>query len=622
VRTRSWRVGDCSTIVPRDAVERRRHRARTRKETAAIREQAPITRTSRERPAGSPTTLERLLPIARDVRGYDRGWLTPDLIAGLTVWALLVPEAIAYASIAGMPPETGLYAALPAVVLYALFATSRQLFVGPSSAVALLSATTVAAVVGSGTADFVAVTSALALLVGVLFVLAGIARLGFVSEFLSKPILDGFVAGLAFVIIIGQAPKLFGVEGGTGDFWAKLWHLLTELGSTNGTTLAVGSASLAALFSLERLAPRVPAALTVVVLSILAVSAFDLKQDGVAVVGSIPTGLPAIAVPRVELHALDGLISGAIAIVLVGFAESIAAARKYASKHGYAIDANKELIALGAANAGAGLFQGFTVDGSLSRTAAADQAGQRTQVANLFNAVLILTTILFFAGLFENLPEATLAAVVVNAVWHLAVAPEKWRTLWRLSRTEFTLALVCGLGVMTIEVLPGLVFAVFLSLAVLVFRAAYPRTAVLGLPRDAELADVRLRDVHEHPGDRTTPGLIVYRFDAELFFANATTFTAEIEDLVRRSEPRATMVLVDAEAITGIDLTAAAAVAELHAWLSERGVTLAVSRVRTPLRDTLARTGLLERIGEENLYPTTSEGVRAFRRAGPSPVPD
>jgi SulP family sulfate permease len=560
--------------------------------------------------------LERLVPIVADLRRYDRQTLTPDLVAGVTVWALLVPEAIAYASIAGMPPQAGLYAALPAVVLYAFLATSRQLFVGPSSAVALLSATTVAAVVGTGSTDFFAATSALALLVGVICIAAGVARLGFVSEFLSKPVLDGFIAGLAWVIVVGQAPKLFGVEGGSGDFWEKLRHLLAELGSTSGWTLVVGAASLALLFLLGRFLPRVPGALAVVALSIGAVSAFDLESRGVEVVGTIPTGLPELAVPHVALSSLAELFSGALAIVLVAFAESVAAARTYASKHGYTIDANKELIALGAANVGAGLFRGFTVDGSLSRTAAADEAGQRTQVANLFDAALILATIVFFAGLFEKLPEATLAAVVIHAVWHLAVAPARWRTLWRLSRTEFGLALVCGLGVMTIEVLPGLVLAVFLSLALLVYHAAYPRTAVLGLPRDAELADVRLRDLDEHPGDHTTPGLVVYRFDAELFFANATTFCNEIQDLVRRSEPPSTMVLVDAEAITRIDITASAAVAELHGWLDERGVRLALSRVRAPLRANLARTGLLERIGEENLYATTSAGVRAFEARG------
>lgn len=558
--------------------------------------------------------LETLLPIVGSVRGYDRATLVPDLVAGVTVWALLVPEAIAYASIAGMPPEAGLYAALPAVVLYALLATSRQLFVGPSSAVALLSATTVAAVVGSGAIDFFAATSMLAILVGLMCVVAGFARLGFVSEFLSKPVLDGFIAGLALVIIVGQAPKLFGIEGGSGDFWAKLGHLLGELGSTNGTTLAVGTLSLALLFGLERYLPRVPGALAVVALSIVAVSAGNLEARGVAVVGTIPTGLPTPSVPHVGLGNLDELLGGAVAIVLVAFAESIAAARKYATKHGYAVDANRELIAIGAANCGAGLCQGFTVDGSLSRTAAADEAGQRTQVANLFNAVLILLTILFLAGLFEKLPEATLAAVVIHAVWHLAVAPGKWRRLWRLNRPEFGLAAACALGVLTIEVLPGLMLAVFLSLTLLVYRAAYPRTAVLGLPEGSDLADVRLRDVEEHPGDQTVPGLIVYRFDAELFFANAHTFDSEIRELVRTSDPPARWVLVDAEAITDIDITAADTVAELHDWLAERDVTLALSRVRTPLHRTLTRTGLLERIGAENLYPQTSAGVRAFER--------
>jgi SulP family sulfate permease len=556
--------------------------------------------------------ISGFIPLIREIRAYERGWLTPDLIAGVTVWALLVPEAIAYASIAGMPPEAGLYTALPAVVLYAIFATSRQLFVGPSSSVALLSASTVAAVVGANSEDFFAATSALAIMVGLVCIAAGIARLGFVSDFLSKPVLDGFIAGLAFVIIIGQAPKLFGVEGGGGDFWDKLWTLLSELDMTNGATLAVGAVSLALLFTLERFVPRLPAALAVMLLCILVVSVADLEDEGVHVVGEIPTGLPEIGIPDVGLGMLGELFGGAIAIVLVAFAESIGAARKYASKHGYKIDANQELIALGAANTGAGLFQGFVVDGSLSKTAAADQAGQRTQVANLFNAVLILITILFLAALFENLAEATLGAVVIHAVWHLAVNPKKWQVMWRLNRHEFGLALVCGLGVMTLDVLPGLILAVFLSLALVVYRAAYPRTAVLGLPHGSEPEDVRLRSVEDHPGDRTVPGLIVYRFEAELFFANSNAFTDEIQNLVRESEPPAQMVLVDAEAITSIDITGSESVDEVYEWLAEREITLAFSRVRTPVREMLERTGLLDKIGEQNLYPTTIDGVRAF----------
>jgi SulP family sulfate permease len=558
---------------------------------------------------------DRVLPLARELRRYERRWLTPDLIAGLTVWALLVPEAIAYAAVAGMPPEAGLYTALPALVLYALFGTSRQLFVGPSSAVALLSASTVAAVVGSGSEDFFAATSALAIMVGLICVVAGLLRLGFVSDFLSKPILDGFIAGLALVIVVGQAPKLFGVEGVSGDFFEELWGLIRELGDTNGATLVVGAASLALLFTLERFVPRLPGALAVVALSIGAVSVFDLEaKRGVEVVGTIPTGLPELAFPSLGGSVWAALFGGAVGIVLVAYAETIAAARKYASKHGDTIDPDQEFIGLGAANIGAGLFQGFTVDGSLSKTAAADEAGQRTQVANLVNAVFVLLTILFLATVFENLAEATLGAVVVHAVWHLAVNPALWRRLWALRRTEFALAAVCALGVMTIDVLPGLILAVTLSLLVLVYRASRPRTAVLGLPPGAEREDVRMRDVAEHPGDRTIPGLIVYRFEAELFFANANTFTSEIESLVHEADTPVSMVLVDAEAITGIDLTAAEAAVELQAKLADGGVTLAFSRVRAFVRQQMAQTGLLDVVGEENLFETTSAGVDAFTR--------
>jgi SulP family sulfate permease len=558
--------------------------------------------------------IDRAVPLIGELRGYERGWLTPDLIAGLTVWALLVPEAIAYASVAGMPPEAGLYTALPAVVLYALFGTSRQLFVGPSSAVALLSFSTVAAVVGTGSEDFFVATSALALMVGAICVVAGLLRLGFVSNFLSKPILDGFIAGLALVIVVGQAPKLFGVEGVSGDFFEELWGLIRELGDTNGATFMVGAGSLALLFGLERFVPRLPGALAVVALSIAAVSVLGLEDEGVEIVGEIPTGLPELGFPSLGGGVWAALFGGAVGIVLVAYAESIAAAQKYAAKHGDRVDPDQEFIALGAANLGAGLFQGFTVDGSLSKTAAADEAGQRTQVANLVNAVLILLTILVLASLFENLAEATLGAVVIHAVWHLAVNPGLWRRLWRLRRVEFALAAVCALGVMTIDVLPGLILAVALSILALVYRVSRPRTAVLGLPPGVEPEDARMRDVAEHPGDRTLPGLIVYRFDAELFFANANTFTGEIEALVQEADAPVSMVLVDAEAITAIDLTAADAVAELHGRLAAQEITLAFSRLRARVREQMTRTGLIDLIGEHNLYETTTAGVDAFAR--------
>lgn len=332
------------------------------------------------------------------------------------------------------------------------------------------------------------------------------------------------------------------------------------------------------------------------------------------VVGDIPTGLPELAFPSLGGGVWAGLFGGAIGIVLVAYAETIAAARKYASKHGDTIDPDQEFIGLGAANIGAGLFQGFTVDGSLSKTAAADEAGQRTQVANLVNAVFVLLTILFLAALFENLAEATLGAVVIHAVWHLAVNPALWRRLWNLRRIEFALAAVCALGVMIVDVLPGLILAVSLSLLALVYRASRPRTAVLGLPPGVEPEDARMRDVSQHPTDRTIPGLIVYRFDAELFFANANTFTSEIQELVRKAEAPVSMVLVDAEAITDIDLTAAEGVAELHAKLADDGVTLAFSRLRSHVREQMAKTGLLDLIGEGRLYETTTAGVQAFER--------
>jgi high affinity sulfate transporter 1 len=386
-------------------------------------------------------------PLFPSLRGYDRGWLRGDVVAGLTVWAVLVPEALAYATIAGVSPVIGLYAAPGALLLYAAFGSSRHLVTGPMSATAALSAAAVAELATQGSNQFVQLTTALAVTTGIAALLAGLLRLGFLASFISEPVLKGFIIGLALTIIAGQLPKLFGVEGTGGDFFEKLAGLLGDLGDTQGLTLAVGLASLVLVLGLRRLAPVVPGSLAAVLAGILAVQLFGLDERGVDIVGTIDSGLPSLGLPGVAAADYLALAPAAIGVMLVGFAEGLGAAKTYAVRHHYEVDANRELLGLGAANLGAGLSSGMVVNGSLSKTAVNGSAGARSQVSGLVVAALTVVTLLFLTGLFESLPEATLAAVVIAAVIELVDIPalvELYRVATRQLRGIYGVAAPCG----------------------------------------------------------------------------------------------------------------------------------------------------------------------------------
>ena len=550
--------------------------------------------------------------IARWLPNYDRSWLRPDIIAGVTVWALLVPEAMAYASMAGLPPEAGLYAALPPLVLYAIFGTSRHVSVGPSSAVAVMVAATVAPLAAGDGERFIALAAGLALLVGGILVAAGIARLGFVAEFMAKPVLTGFIMGLALIIGLGQADKLFGVEAEGDNFFLELVDLISKLPDAHFETVLVGIGSVLLLLGLRRYAPRAPAALITVALSIVTVALFDLDARGVHITGDIPAGLPPVEIPDISIADLKDLLPGAFGIALVAYAESIAGMRSFATKHRYDVEPNQELIALGIANVGAGLSRGFAVDVSLSRSSVADEAGAKTQVAGLVNAALIFITILALTPLFHDLPEAALGAVVIFAIAHLIDVGE-FKRLYRVRKQDFGLAVVCMMGVLIVDVLPGLLIAVVLSLFVLLYRVSRPHTATLG-----RVAGDAYRDIERYPEAETIAGLVIFRFDAELFFANANVFRDRVRQLLAASEPPATALLIDAEGITDLDTSAADTLAELWSELASTGVELLMARVHGPVRDMLHRSGLEESIGPDRIYATVRAGVEDYlkRRGG------
>ncbi len=528
------------------------------------------------------------------LRAYRRTWLTGDLVAGLTVWAVLVPEALAYATIAGVSPVVGLYAAPAALVLYAAFGSSRHLVVGPMSATAALSASTVAQFVAPNGGAFTAMTTALALVVGAVALVAGLGRLGFLANFISEPVLKGFIVGLALTIIMGQLPALFGVSKGGGDFFAKLWDLLTKLGDTNGATLAVGVLSLALVLGLRRVAPVVPASLVAVALGVLAVKAFALDDHGVEIVGNIKSGLPDVGLPDVSTGDLGDLVGPALGVMLVGFAEGLGAAKTYAAKAHYEIDANRELLGLGAANMASGLVSGMVVNGSLSKTAVNGSAGARSQISGLVCAALTVLTLLFLTGLFEELPEATLAAVVIAAVIELvdvgalvALYRVHTRALGRAfgvaARPDFIAAVAAMLGVLVLDTLPGLFIGIASSLLLLVYRVSRPRGAarahVRGTPG-------QYGDIERHPENEVPDGIVVLRVESGLFFANAE----HVRGVVRRHVAHDTgAVILDAETMPFVDVSAARMLTALAEDLERTGVLLVLARDVGQVRDVLSR---------------------------------
>jgi high affinity sulfate transporter 1 len=555
--------------------------------------------------------IKSYLPILAWLPKYQKDWFRPDLIAALTLWALLVPEAMAYAGIAGMPPETGLYAAPLALVAYAIFGTSRHLDVGPSSAVAALSFSVVAGILGASAVqseEWVLLSIALALMVGVFLIIGGFLRLGVLADFLSRPVLDGFVVGVAISIAIGQLDKVLGFEPEGYDFVPDLLLFITDIDMIHWPTAIVGAISLVLLFALHKFTPKLPAALIVLFLAIAVSSLLDFESAGIHVVGEIPAGLPEFGIPEgLGLDELLVVAPGAIGVALVAFAESVAIARSYGTKLGYEVDANQELIAVGASNLGSGFSGAFVVDGSMSRTAAAVGAGAKTQMVSLIAAVAILITAAALTPIFANLPEATLGAIVIHAVWH-NISFSKISQYRSITKLDYATAIVAMIGVLALGLLQGLVLAALLGLIVLLFGTKHRNTSVLGRVPETTV----YRDIEHYPEGETYPGLLIIRFDGTLFFANAHDFVTAVRQAIAAADPPPRVVLIDGESINDIDATAVITVKEFQKQLRRTGIDLRVARVKTQVLDVMRRAGLEEAIPAEHIYPTVQAAVDAY----------
>ena len=564
-----------------------------------------------ERAATKPTGIRRYIPILTWLPHYQSKWLRLDIIAGLTIMALLVPEGMAYAQLAGMPPQAAFYAAPAGLILYAIFGTSRQLVVAVSSAVAVMSASIISGLAPADSETFIIMTAALAIMAGFVAVLAGLLHLGRIAQFFSESVLMGFVSGLALVIMIKQVPKLFGLEPAQGNFWERIVELIRELPETDLLTLAVGLSSLLLMIFLEHRFKRIPAALIVLIYSIGIVSMFNLAGQGVEIIGEIPAGLEPPKIPDISLSDWAMLLPGALAITLVMFSEAVGPDRSFARKHRYEINEDQELIGLGTANIGAGLFQGFPIGASLSKSAASDAAGGTTQMAGVVAAIATALVALFLTPLFFNLPEAALGAIVIVAVSGM-VKPRAFRRLYRLRKGDFWLAVVTFLAVLTFEeVLAGLLIGVLLSLLALIIRTSDPQLSTLGrIP-----GTVAFRSTKFHPGAIQTPDLLMVRPDEGIFFANAAALHKSIRDLVINGDPVLRATILDLEMTNELDVPSAEMLGELYGELEGREVQLIIAGLHAPVSEMLDRSGITEQIGAANVYPTVLEAVLAYTQA-------
>ncbi|GGR51970.1 sodium-independent anion transporter [Streptomyces aurantiogriseus] len=542
--------------------------------------------------------------------GYRRSWLRGDVLAGVTVAAYLVPQVMAYAGVAGLPPVAGLWAILPALALYALLGSSRLLSVGPESTTALMTATVVGPLAAGDPAQYATLAATLAVAVGLLCVLAWAARLGFIADLLSRPVLIGYLAGVALIMMVDQLPKLTGVRTTGSAFFPQLWSFVGNLSRLHLATVLFAVAALGVLFTVAHFFRTIPGPLLAVVFGTAAVAVLDLDdQYGIKVIGDVPSGLPTVALP--DLAELPHLVLPALGVLLVGYTDFILTARAFTKRddEGPGLDANQEFLALGAANLGAGALHGFPVSSSASRTALASSAGGHTQAYSLVAGAAVLSVLLFLSPLLSRTPTAVLGALVVYAAVRM-IDLTGFRRLASFRRRELLLALGCLAGVLALDILYGVLVAVGLSVAELLTRVARPHDAIEGLVPGV----AGMHDIDDYPQARTIPGMLVYRYDSPLFFANAEDFRRRALAAVDEQTEPVHWFVLNTEANVEVDITALDAVDELRRELAHRGIVFALARVKQDLLDDLRAYGLVDTIGSERIFPTLPTAVAAYRK--------
>lgn len=554
--------------------------------------------------AGRSGGIGRRVPGLFVLRSYRASWLRSDLVAGAVLAAILVPQGMAYAELAGLPAVTGLYTTVACLVGYALLGPSRILVLGPDSAVSpLIFAAIVPLLAGGDEATAIALAGMMALLVGAIEIGLGLGKLGFVADLLSKEVQVGYMNGLAITIFVGQLPKLFGFSTDADGFGQEVKAFVTGLDQTDATTLVLGLATLAVLLGLPRLSKKIPAVLVAVVGATAVTAWLGLGSEGVATVGDLPQGLPVPAFPWTKASDVAPLLAAAAGIVLVSLTDTIATSTSFAARRGDEVAPNQEMIGVGTANLAAGLFQGFAISASASRTAVAEQSGAKSQVTGLVGAGVVVLLLLFRPSLLADLPQSALAAVVIAAAFSL-VNVSMLRTYLHVRKTSLLLSLVATLGVVLVGVLEGIVLAVVLSVLLFFRRSWWPHGEVLGYVPQLD----GWHSTERYPEAEPLPDVVVYRWEAPLFFANSGIFRQQVRGLVRRRKPR--WVVLQCEAITDIDVTAADMLERLDRELNAQGVHLAFVELRERLQDLVRRYGLLETLDREHFYPSLATALR------------
>ena len=555
-----------------------------------------------------PHGIGRYLPILQWAPKYDRGWLRPDLIAGLTVAALVIPKSLGYAGIANVPIQNGLYAAAAGAILYAFFGTSKQIATGPSSALAAVAAgAVVTAGVAAGSEESVALVAAITFVTGIFFLLLALFRMGWISQFLSKAVITGFLFGAAIEVVIGELPKITGTSIEGSNAWQKLFSWLQSLPEIHLATLVLGVISLVLILGLRFAVPKVPGALVLVIFGLLASAIFNLGELGIALVGEVPRGLPSLALPSLQFIIDNWSVIGAAALglLLIGFSQSAGDAREFAARHKYRVDINQESVAQGMANVGSGVVQGIPVSTSLSASSLNDTSGAKTPVSSLTTGIIIILTLIILAPLFSFLPKAVLAAIIIDAVVFGMMDVKEMRRLRHVARVDFWIAIAAILGVLGGGVLVGVMIGIVLSIGWLIYVSAAPNMPELGRQPGTQ----GFRSIDEYPDSETYPGLLVLRFDSGLFFASADALEDRIRELALQADPPLHTVVIDFEGINFIDSQGSDKVAELAELATNYDVELRLTRVKTEVKELLRRDGVIDRLGESQIYGNVYEAA-------------
>lgn len=561
-------------------------------------------------PKTPPDRLSALAPGLSTLLHYDRGWLRGDLLAGVTVAAYLVPQVMAYAEVAGLPAVVGLWAVVGPLLVYAVLGSSRQLSIGPESTTALMTAAAIGAMGAGDPTRYASLAAALAIAVGLVCLLGFVGRLGFLADLLSRPVLVGYMAGIAVLMIVSQLGKLSGLTVQGDSPLEQSWYTLLHLGEIHVPTLVLASVVLVLLLVGQRLRPTWPNPLIVMLLAAAAVALLDLGESGIEVVGTIPAGLPVPGLPDIELATVAELLVPAIGVAVVGYSDNVLTGRAFATRRRERIDANQEFLALGAANVASGLLHAFPVSSSGSRTVIGDALGSRSQLYSLVTLAVVLVTMYLLDPLLAAFPMAALGGVVVFAAIRL-VDVDELRRIARFNRSELAVSLATTASVLLLGVLPGIGVAIGLSILNQLRHVARPHDGILGyvpgLPG--------MHDVDDYPEAKQVPGLVVYRYDSPIFFANADDFTQRALAAVDASETPVEWFLLNAEANTEIDLTGVDALDEVRRTLADRGIVFAMARVKQDMRVYLAAAGLVEKVGEDRIFPTLPTAVLAYEQA-------